>query len=537
MELFKEVLRGLFIIPFTAGRTLQNEEERTENKMDGSLSSSVFLTCLTSIFFVIIGVFTSKDYSILNDHFVIMGIRCFLVLTGITALSMVAVLAYNNRTVWFQTPTREDVDWKLKGKFLWIFGLIVIFDTSLKFATNMQCMLSGNFITYYAVVSFQNVMSIAFFIKQLAFLTYFRHFKMRSCVRTNYGILTVLFVNLCLWFCTIVNESSKESIDLRNETLSNRTYADCEVNSTFNKAYEKLLMFFIPVRIEAALLSTSFLLPMLPYASNNVTFALQLIGRDEFGDVENQPLLQEQSEPSTTFRERHPFLFFAFITLGMFMNIIFIVNTLIFVFVFIDNEQTQLEMFPTWMGILIAYKSVMLVMMFLVIRMFVQTESGECSEVEQRLTVSEYLLIFCNAASAASYTLLILVVIHNYSLETVTTRLFLTRNCLDIVGKFIQTIIIVSFKHVAPRRTSSYIPLRYLYFLLAVGNFLMWCGNSFAGFKLRNLDAYGFANGGLFANNNNLRTFNRFVLTPIIIFYDFHASMDLFEMYTNSRNS
>ncbi|KAK3084054.1 hypothetical protein FSP39_007392 [Pinctada imbricata] len=540
-ENVKEVLRAIFVIPFIAGNALPYDEFHTGTReMDGSLSSTVTIACLTSVIFVIIGVYTAKAEIVTKARYIMWSLNCTLIIFGMVALGMISVLAYKNRSTWFVRPSRGHGDWNLKGKFLWVFGLAVILDTSFNLASNIQCISNSQYTGYHIAFASQDLIYITFFSIQLAFLTYFRNFKFESSVRINYGILMVLLVNLCLWFHAVVADTNIEIQDYMNQTKSNNTDLKemvCVFNSTIKKFQGKILRYLIPARIEAALLSTSFLLSMWPSIRDNTMFSLQPMSSNDFDVDERQPLLTgtgNGNAPTAHASRRHPASFFASMLYGTSINIIMVVSTLVFVFAFENQERSRRDMYPVWRGILISYKFSMLIMVLIVFRIF--AKYGEDDDSESNLTATEYILIFSSAGAAASYTFEFIGALQIPESENTIKGMILADSALDIITKYLQTILIISFKDALLRRYSGCISLEYLYVLLAVSNFLLWCGNSFVNVNLSSMNFPNEKNGGLFGHDSKINSFNRYVLNPIIIFYDFHASMDLFEMYMKLRN-
>ena len=143
----KEIFHAIFIIPLTAGNavTVTYDDFRQETRdTDGSLSSTVTIACLTAVSFVILGVYTGKADEQIRAFYILLGLLISLTLLGLLALALISLTAYKHRSLWFTRPHTRHRDFNLKGKFLWLFGLAVILDTSLNMAANFRRSISDS---------------------------------------------------------------------------------------------------------------------------------------------------------------------------------------------------------------------------------------------------------------------------------------------------------------------------------------------------------------------------------------------------------
>ncbi|XP_022337658.1 uncharacterized protein LOC111133498 [Crassostrea virginica] len=530
LETVLDVLYTVFITPLTAGNVIQSDDSNggSTRKTDGSLSSMVTIACLTAITFVVIGIYAKSDdpakstVAITTMTFVLTAMALF-------AIVLIAFLAFRKRHEWFSTANiDEDASEKFKGKFLWLFSLGIIMKNALELAINIDCSnqeKGKKFVTAFMIV---HIVSILYYCIQTGFISYFKDYKFKSSVRINYGILIVLLTNLTLWFTSIVCEN--EDINLNNITDANGISEEihCFHNSSINTLRTHSLKFLTPCGIEYALLATSFMLSLWPSVKKEIQDSqesVDLVNIEESCD-EYTPLFRRihrqtassESSPMHVSR-RSPISFFLAILFGLLLNLPVIISTVLF---FFDvNGSVVFNVFRD--ATMAAYKLAMLIMVFILF--YHITKYGRSNNVKKKLSSTEYILVFANAGTIAVCTFDFIVSLNNHK------YILMSEKIIDIILTFLQTTLIMHSTRVTIRRTlDSFLAAEYVCLLLSICNIVLWVGDSFNNMEnsVTNLQ-----------NNSNTKTNKvmKYVIFPILVFYRFHASIDLFGLFSRMRKN
>lgn len=527
-----DVLYTVFITPLTAGNVIQSVDNTGSNtrKTDGSLSSMVTIACLTAITFVVIGIYAKSEdpgkstIAITTMTFVLTAMALF-------AIVLIAVLAFRKRHEWFiAADIKDDAAEKFKGKFLWLFSLGIIMKNALELAINIDCSNkeSGKkFVTAFMIV---HIVSILYYCIQTGFISYFKDYRFKSSVRINYGILIVLLTNLTLWFTSIVGDNEDLVFSNTNTTEKNGIIEEiiCFHNSSIQTLRIHTLKFLNPCGIEYALLATSFMLSLWPSVKKEIhdtQDSVNLVNIEESCD-EYTPLLRRRRNRTTDPtniraddpRHRSPISFFLAILFGLILNLPVIISTVL-TFFGIDSEG-----FGYFRDASMAtYKLAMLIMVFILF--FHLAKYGKSNNVKRKLSSTEYILVFANAGTIAVCTFDFIVSLNNHR------YILMSEKILDIILTFLQTTLIMHSTRVTIKKTlDSFIAAEYVCLLLSVCNIVLWVGDSFNNMENSVTSLQN-------SNNSKTNKVMKYVIFPILVFYRFHASIDLFGLFSRMRKN
>ena len=238
------------------------------------------------------------------------------------------------------------------------------------------------------------------------------------------------------------------------------------------------------------------------------------------GAFENPPSsFSGSSEQNIT----HPMSFFLAIVFGIAINLPLLVSDFVLLFILRDNEVV----FIAWEVIVCVYKSIMLIMSICI---FIHlTKRSEPNGHSKKLTANEYILIFSSAGSVA---LLTFGIIAGIQLRTVRGNLVLADCLIDIVAIYVQTVLIIHSERKKPRNEiNTCCATEHLILLLAICNFVFWAIDSFIDFRYKkdlHIENKYFGE----ATWEKIRD----ILYPILIFYRFHASIDLYGFFCKFRH-
>ncbi|XP_011435998.3 uncharacterized protein [Magallana gigas] len=527
-----DVLYTVFITPLTAGNVIQSDENngRNTSKTDGSLSSMVTIACLTAITFVVIGIYAKSEdpgkstIAITTMTFVLTAMALF-------AIVLIAVLAFRKRHEWFiAAEIKDDAAEKFKGKFLWLFSLGIIMKNALSLAINIDCFnkeAGKNVVTAFMV---GHIVSILYFCIQTGFISYFKDYRFRSSVRINYGILIVLLANLTLWFTSIV---------LNEDSVSNTNVTDaygitgemiCFHNSSIYNLRHQSLKVLNPCQIEYALLATSFMMSLWPSVKKEIhdtQDSVNLVNIEESCD-EYTPLLRRRRNRTTDPTEiradepghRSPIPFFLAILFGLILNLPVVISTVL------GCLNYNSEGFGYFRDASMAtYKLAMLIMVFILF--FHLAKYGKSTNVKRKLSSTEYILVFANAGTIAVCTFEFIMSLNHHR------YILMSEKMLDIILTFLQTTLIMHSTRVTIKKTlDSFIAAEYVCLLLSICNIVLWVGDSFNNMEnsVTRLDAQD-------SNNSKTNKVMKYVIFPILVFYRFHASIDLFGLFSRMRKN
>ncbi|XP_048775786.2 proton channel OtopLc-like [Ostrea edulis] len=522
-----DVLYTVFITPLTAGNVVQSDGYHGSDtrKTDGSLSSMVTIACLTAITFVVIGIYAKSDDSGKSTT-AITAMTFVLTAMALLAIVLIAVLAFRKRHEWFIAANiKENAAEKFKGKFLWLFSLGIIMKHALELAINIDCFdkeHTKDFVSAFMVV---HIVSILYYCIQTGFISYFKDYKFQSSVRINYGILIVLLTNLTLWFTSIVGENEDSSLR-KNDSRGIDEEIVCFHNSTIQKLREDTLPFLNPCGIEYALLATSFMLSLWPSVKKEIHDSQELEVSADMDAIEESceeytPLLRRRVRrtPPTEacpeeLKRRSPISFFLAILFGLILNLPVIIST---VLVFFDAYQSAIYRGVRY-SIMVVYKLSMLIMVFILFHHI--TKYGKPNNVKRKLSSTEYILVFANAGTIAVCTFDFIVSLNS------ACYILMTENIIDIILTFLQTTLIMHSTRITIKKTvDSVIAAEYVCLLLSVCNIVLWVGDSFNNMENRVCFT---------ADDKNTKTNKvmKYVVFPILVFYRFHASIDLFGLFS-----
>ncbi|KAK3084138.1 hypothetical protein FSP39_008850 [Pinctada imbricata] len=243
-----------------------------------------------------------------------------------------------------------------------------------------------------------------------------------------------------------------------------------------------------------------------------------------FSGASNDPTSMNSSYASGS-GSSHPVSFFLSIVFGIVLNLPLLVCDLVLNFILEDNSQVL----TAWQSIVLLYKMVMLVM---AIAIFVHLSKIAVPDGHsKKLAANEYILIFSAAGSVALLTFGIIAGIQTRNLKG---DLALADSLVDIVTIYVQTVLVI---HSERKRRRTDVSIRtccateHLIILLSICNFVFWVTDSFIDFKYKkdlHIEECYFGK----TTWNKVRE----ILFPILIFYRFHVSIDLYGFFCKFRN-
>ncbi|XP_062592225.1 uncharacterized protein LOC134253664 [Saccostrea cucullata] len=535
----KAVYRAAIKIPLTAGYPTRNGDPEETN---GSLASVVTIVFVTAVTFAIIGIFGSKQSyeQLANKHILVMMV--LLMLSSLTSVVFISVLAYKNRESWYKPSElrRIAIYTNIKVAFLWLFGFACILHESLNACIDINCFSSfeaGDLSWNPMERTFSHFLQILSLCCQLSFITYFRYYKFEPSLCINYGILIILLANLSKWFDSLIKEINfNPETERNNDTLN----IECLLSSSIYNITEDLDPYVGPARVEYYLLSTGFIISMWPSIQDdeesdpkemNPTPVADLSEPDDelallipgSSTSKRYNALQHRNNLSNT--RIHPVSHFCSIVTGIVLNMSLIIGNIVFVYLTKTEKHYSVGLREAWFTFTLVYKFCMMILIYMIY--YHITWNDEQFQVKpKKLSSGQYLIIFSTSGTVALCTIGIIV-----GTEEVPGKggyLFIVENCLDVMGTYLQTVLIIhAEKLVVSSDGGSSFALDRLCLLLSVSNLSLWLIDSFIDVhyiaKFRTHNKKIIDTGTL----ENIVT----ILSPILIFYRFHVSIDWYNLH------
>lgn len=531
------VYRSTIKIPLTAGYPTRNGNPDETN---GSLASVVTIVFVTAVTFAVIGIFGAKKgyEQVANKHIWIM--MMLLMFSALMSVIFISVVAYKNRATWYKPSElrRIAIYTNIKVAFLWLFGFACILHESLGASLDINCWTSNNtseLTGMFIEGTFSHFLQVLCLCFQLSFITYFRYYKFEPSLCINYGILIILLANLSQWFDSLIKEINLDTPE--NNTL----HDNCTVSSKIYNVTEDLDLYVGPARVEFFLLSTGFIISMWPSIQEDEPTEPIEMNHELSSDImetndENALLLPHSSVPSnTTYNSMnsqnhalhvqiHPVSHFSSIVIGVILNMSLIIGNIVFLRLSsIDRDSLSLR--EAWFTFTMAYKLCLIIMIYMVYYHITWNDAPSYVKAK-KLSSGQYLLIFSTSGTVALCT--IGIIVGTQESPATDGYIFIVENCLDILGTYLQTVLIIhAEKLVVDVSGNSFFAVERLCLLLAVSNLSLWLTQSFidvhyiAKFKIHN--KYTIEEGTL---ENIVK-----ILSPILIFYRFHVSLDWYNLH------
>ena len=524
------VFRAVVIEPLTTGTSISGEDQR---HTDGSVASVVTVSGLAAVSFVIIGICTQFPKSHHDILWILAGIMLILALISMIVISIVA---HKHRQEWLlgMASSYKTKVQKLKIVFLWIFGLAIILQRTLRLLINIDCItkdMSNKIFRRLENIG-NNLLAIIYYCVQMGFISYFAYYQFQGLLCVNYAVLLILLSNLFYWFQAVMNEASHDySIP---QKIYNTT--DCYYASPIQTFMHTLMPYIVPARVEFFLLATTFVLNMWPpmQSTSNPTDTDDHSAQGSFAinaEVsERTPLVSRQSgggSEESISPQMHgnnrivpPVSYFLTMFVMLVMNMPVVISNIVLAFVFKDNDNA----FFATITVDCVYKCLTLAISILLICRI--SKETECETPARKLSANEYVLILSAAASAGGCTFAIISGIQTY---TLVGRVFLAKNVAGIFSIYAQTTIIIYSVRTRRKNHSEESPfwaLNHMFVLLSVCNLILWILDTFIKVPFSTYDQVQL---GIFGHKTWRSLKN--VLSPLQIFYRFHASVDFYGLY------
>ncbi|XP_061197433.1 uncharacterized protein LOC133205611 [Saccostrea echinata] len=541
----KAVYRAAIKIPLTAGYPTRNGNPDETN---GSLASVVTIVFVTAVTFAIIGIFGAKQSyeQLANKHILIMMV--LLMLSALMSVVFISMLAYKNRESWYKPSElrRIAIYTNIKVAFLWLFGFACILHESLGACMDLNCWSSpeSDDLSWNPIArTFSHFLQILSLCCQLSFITYFRYYKFEPSLCINYGILIILLANLSKWFDSLIKEINLNPYSERkNETLN----IHCLLSSSIYNITEDLEPYVDPARVEFYLLSTGFIISMWPSIQedeesepkemNPASVAGLSEPDDELALLMpgsstsiNYNTVQLRNDLSNT--RIHPVSHFCSIVTGIVLNMSLIIGNIVFVYLTRTEKHESVGLREAWFTFTLVYKLCMMILIYM-IYYHITWNDTPFQVKPKKLSSGQYLLIFSTSGTVALCTIGIIV-----GTEEVPEKggyLFIFENCVDIMGTYLQTVLIIHAEKLVVRSgEGSSFALDRLCLLLSVSNLSLWLIDSFidvqyiAKFRTHNEKII---DTGTLENIVN-------ILSPILIFYRFHVSLDWYNLHRKFKQN
>ena len=534
------VFRAVVIEPLTTGTSITGEDPR---HTDGSVASVVTVSGLAAVSFVIIGICTQFPKSHHDILWILAGIMLILALISMIVISIVA---NKHRQEWlldmplsYKTKVQ-----KLKIVFLWIFGLAIILQRTLRLLINIDCITKDTSDKIFRRVENigNNLLAIISYCVQMGFISYFSYYRFQGLLCVNYAVLLILLSNLFYWFEAVMNEASHDyGIP---QKIYNTT--DCYYASPIQTFMHTLMPYIVPARIEFFLLATTFVLNMWPpmqstpntididdHSAHHSQGSFAINAEDsERTPLVSRPPPQQQSgggSAESISLQMHgnnrlvhvpPVSYFLTMFIMLVMNMPVVISNIVLAFVFKGNDNA----FFATTTVDCVYKCLTLAISTLLICRI--SKETECETPARKLSANEYVLILSAAASAGGCAFAIISGIQTY---TLVGHVFLAKNVAGIFSIYAQTTIIiysVRTRRKAHSEESSFWALNHMFVLLSVCNLILWILDTFIKVPFTTYDQVQL---GIFGHKTWRSLKN--VLSPLQIFYRFHASIDFYGLY------
>lgn len=527
----KAVYRSTIKIPLTAGYPVS---DGSQDEANGSLASVVTIVFVTAVNFAVIGIFgTKKDDEQATNHLWIMTL--LLLFSALASVIFISVLAYKNRESWYKPSDlkRIAIYTNIKVSFLWLFGFACILHESLNVSLDITCLTSSDTTELSnppvpeLLSHFLQILCVCF---QLSFITYFRYYRFEPSLCINYGILLILLSNLSQWFDSLMKEINHDY----SENVTQIIHGSCFELSEIHNVTVRLESYIGPARVEFFLLSTGFILGMWPSIQENEAVETRDGWGSEFYDVSDEHTALLTHPPSTAYESEnrhlgscsriHPVFHFCSIVYGVFVNMMLIIGNIVFLH-FVGKTGASNGLKNAWYSIVLTFKLSIMIKIYM-IYYHITWSNSQTFVKPKKLSSGHYLLIFSTSGTVALCTIGIIVGIQDA--PQTFGYLFIMENIVDIIGTYLQTVLIIHAEKLVVRATgNSMCAVERLCLLLSIGNLSLWLIQSF--FDVHYVAKFR-AQYQEIIDKPTLTNIDK-ILSPILTFYRFHVSIDWYNLH------
>ena len=547
--------------PLAIGNPVMHRNRPTNS--DGKISSSVLVTCLIPILFVMMFVLSITP-SVRNPNPLSWGLVEIWLAFGFLSSISLSIRAYRRRAQYMFGLRAPELSQNPKLLFLWIFGFGVIVHSGLNMSINIDCIIKGGrepFPGEQLLSVFSHFGEIAFHVAQLGFISYFVNYRFISSVLLSYSMSVMLITHLVVWFYSIISSLRRSDI-LHPQNISLLNQTNCFWGSDINALRSKLAPYLSPVQLEYSLLSAAFLLKIwsvVDKEEDTTSYREPEYHTSQPETDEETPLmLAHHSLPANfrsggnslsdqitakniqsnhsvvfgiqqavrRFREIQPVSFYMIVL----FSFLVITPVVVALMILISVRKTNLRMHFIWEIIRTIFTCIHLAFLVLAFRCL----KKRCflpqnpSRMEKRGI--QYILLMSSAGAVAYSTFSIVSGMMCKCDKNITHPLAIVitiEYIVNIVAIYLQTVLIMygsTFKGITrTQRTSSGDGSVFVF--LMVTNFVSWFNNSFISNHLEKGSIQHEFYSGVYWKIINETIF------PFVIFYRFHSSMDMYELF------
>ena len=505
MQKLKQILKVIFIIPFSIG----NPDAQSSNATDGSVSAAILFSCLVSIILVVVGTFSGLHRFNETSMKVIWGLIATLVTIATINILLIFSRIHGRQNPITSMKDDRDASSQLQLKFLWLFGLGLILRTSLTIATNVDCFAKGGSQVVDVASAISSFVMIVFILLVIGLITFM---KKRVFLRVSwiyFSIGAVLLANASVWlnFATvgifgILHQSVYNNVST-NYTIRNNTFNYCFLHSEIRLFSTEIQPYLFQISLDFLLLATLFIVKTLP--------ALQ--------DPDINKSVRNVHEEIRSNILNHRRTGIVSIVIGIILHIPFFVMALVIRFVFLGNLNILREI---WQIGVIVQKSVMLLIILAAFSHMGERSSDPCA---WKFSSSDCILLTCCGGKIVVHTFEILV--------TTANRVLLCKGILNLVFYFYHTLyILVSRRSVQAALMQSRVSI-FVHVLLFTLNITQWTTTAFV---LSVEGNYVLNEGveGLFPNPVVWKVL-QYIIIPFTLYYDFQSAMHFYGILPNFR--
>ncbi|KAJ8312147.1 hypothetical protein KUTeg_009520 [Tegillarca granosa] len=574
-----DIVHSVVVMPLTAGNIVTRKGKKIPQKrFDGQISTSVFITWIIAIVFVIIITNClmpeNKIYPLILEIFMfVMEISL-----SIAIIAMTVAVCYCHAP-WLLRKKIKEISLTLKVKFLWFFACGYVFSTINEIAEYANCEMTTSNETYDVNTSMSHsILKIIGILLQTGFISYFSQIKFQKSLGMHYGMFFIILSNLTNWGLNTVREYEEYfHFHLKYNITNNhllpfifQNNISCLQNSTFDKFFRSIHTNLFRLKSEYYLLSLGLLLAIwastdthgskterkkLQTDNNNIhsetdtydNVAVITQPNDNSSNIaesnnnnnnasnsedkktELSPLLEHSGEWTSSLRikskstqlfRRRIISFYSVILLGAFLYLPQLTGTLTPYFTeYSDN--TSLRMWTIYKVLFSSFR------FFLILLAFYKLHKECVPRTDVNCLYSnDYILLF-GAFFVTVHNTLQIVAGASYLGNQIRSSLYLIHVTLDLLIDYFQTVLILQasrFKRVEKRDT--FWPVECICLLLSMMNFGIWTVYSFQKDTFPSTDIIP---KSVFSKSTWYSV--DFMISPVSIFYMFHCFVDLFCLY------
>lgn len=238
-------------------------------RLDNELLSVVLFSSVAAVLITVITNYAGHQITHDMARFVVWGVILLVLVISV----LFEIMAFFMMSKKKKCSTAPESETYMRLTFLWLCGLVMTLYPVFAIVRVVDCVWKIHYNTTYAVCSVLTyVLYTLFYILQMVLVTYNRFRRMHSSFLSRGCIAITSMANLTIWTNSFVSDVyglySQTHFNLSGSALKNEI--QCQINSSINSEFLKVLPYLIPYRLEFSVMATILLCRLWPseYGSN-----------------------------------------------------------------------------------------------------------------------------------------------------------------------------------------------------------------------------------------------------------------------------